>query len=533
MTKTSKQNSQLSQLLKKRWFKITAVILTIIIILYSVLSYYIDSKIAQKIMETEDVSCGQINFNLLLGNLELNNIEAVQPLKNTDQILIKSSKINIRGLSYWQYLRHNKVVANKVSFESLDVNVVNAEKGENPLPKEAVNREQKYSEVLIKTFEIKKGKLKTNNDRFEEVRLDSFSTRITQLQYFPNVDTAQVDWNTITFKGYDFLINEKSKNHSVAFESVALEANENLNIINAKLVPKRSKKEFIEPLTYRKDRIDVTIPSTHISRFSVKELFTERKFITDKIVMNGFDIEVFSNYSKPRCPTCFRSYFYEYLGKTDLKIGIDTILVKKSKVAYELSKADNRENGRLFWTDVYTSVYDVTNIKANKKASTKVDIIAKFMDKGKTKVTFSFPNLDATQDYTFTGTLDTFNLNEMNSFLNASNRINIENGEVNQLTFSGRGNLESSSGNIELRYKDLSLRFFKSDNSTRKLLTNLANSLIKNSNTKNSENLRQGKMFYERDNQKLFIENWIGTLKSGLYSTLLPDIMLPDELTTD
>jgi hypothetical protein len=518
---------------KNSWLKSGLVLFGIAIILVVLGNYFIEQKIAETIAKTNQLSYDEIDFNLLFGNLEITNITAAQTLLDTNLVDIKSSQINICGLSYWQYLRHNKIVARSLSFDDLVVNISDKKIDNTRIDGKSNNTLAEYSAVLIRTFQVKNGTININTKQFEKAGLNSFSTEISDLEYFPTADNSNLKWKNIAVHLDDLFLNEKKQNHSISMANIKLNTDKSLEIVDIKIIPKRSKEDFIKPLTYRKDRLDITIPKLRINNFSAREILTNKRFITDYIEIEKPTISVFSNYTKPRCPDCFKTYFYEYLAQTDFQISIDSIAIQDSKINYELLKVMNRETGSLYWTNVNTTIYDLTNIEARNKENTKVKITAQFMEQGDTKVNFTFPNYDRKKAYTFSASLDKLNLDNLNPFLNAYYRLNIEKGEFIQLKLNGSGNLQIASGEMILLYDNLAVKFYKSDNSERGFLTNLANGLLKERNGINNEKPRIAKMYAKRDKNKLFIENWVATLRTGLYSALLPNIMLQKELIPD
>jgi len=81
--------------------------------------------------------------------------------------------------------------------------------------------------------------------------------------------------------------------------------------------------------------------------------------------------------------------------------------------------------------------------------------------------------------------------------------------------------------------KGISVEYFlhPSYNLNNNFAEKIANSLIgKESNPAKENILRQGKIFFERDESKSFINNWWKAMQSGIKSTVLPNILLSEEL---
>lgn len=519
-------------LVKGSWRKKVAILLVLTACIFTGITYYTHSHVSQRIADSSGISCNEISINLLSGCIDLHDLEIVQDLKDAEQLTLRSTKAHIHGLSYWKYLRQNKVAVKNLVFENLDIEV-SPYLDENPtIPQEKTAESSPPSEIFIKSFQILDGRLNVKDNQFNKIEIDSFSTEVSAVQYFPERDSAQVEWGISEFWSNNLRINIKDKHYLLASDEIKLTTNKELSILNMEWQPKRNKENFTKSLSCRKPRLDIKLQSLNIYPFSVEEILFENRFRVSNIVIGNGDLEVFSDKTKEAC-TDHKMYFYEKLAETDLQIHVDSITIKKSKITFEELRHDDN-SGELTWNDVYASIYDLSNMPETQKSNTYVNIQANFVEESKLKVNFTFPNFSSVKNYKYDGTLDHIELTKLNRFLNFSNRLRIKTGELNQLTFKGEGNSKSSSGTMELLYKDLGVALLKKDGSRRKFLSKLSNVLINNRNNPDAKNeLRIGRMYSERNTEKSFISNWWMTLQSGMKSTILPNFLLPDELEVE
>ncbi|MFK7978412.1 MAG: hypothetical protein AB8G86_00395 [Saprospiraceae bacterium] len=519
---------------KNKWIKYT--LFTLIIIAFSgfLLSLYIKKNALEKITDIPGIACENVAFNPFSGCLELEQLSIQRPIgeKESEVLDLITTKVKIHGLSYWQYLKNDKVFVNEVLFADLAIKV-KANKEEMTVERDSQAKRNTPEEILVKKIRIENGQLAVQNEQFKQLQLDTFSTNIDNFQFLIKKDSQQINWSKFEFLSKQFLLNEQKSDNRLLASSIELTANNKLSIQDFRWQPKYSKSNYLDHHPYRKARLDVKIPSVEVFQFSLHDLLFKKSLKAQSIVAKDGALKIYTDKNKVACPDCLKTYHYEDFIDSELKIGIDSIQIKNSLIVLEELGAGKQKAGKLDWSKVYASIYNLTNhpAEALTKPTTVADIQAIFVDDGQVDLHFEFPNFDKNADYRFYGNLDRVKLKDINSFLVFSKRFRIKQGVVSKFAFNGRGNLQGASGEMKLRYKDLALQLLNKDRSPRKFLSKIANTLIGNKNNPNKdEKLRKGIMYFERDLQKSFISNWWRTMQTGIKSTMLPNILLPKEL---
>lgn len=485
-------------------------------------------KIKQVLTESSQISCSDFSLNLFTGCLDIDNLSIhIQP-KINGQLQVQSSKTHIHGLSYWKYFLADQLVIQDVIFEDVDIHF--ASTLDNKTLNDSTAQQPTIPEISIAEIQIHKGKLNWSKQDIQKISIDSFSTNIIDLTIQPDKDSIVTNWVSITGVAHQIKANDTKKNHNLFIQKTQLFNDKTLVISDFQLRPKRSKENFISPLPHRKARLDLQIPKISISPFSTKSLFLKKSFITQSITLeNGF-LNVFIDQRKSACQTCTKTYFYEHLAMSEIPIQIDSLLVKNSSITLE-EMGQNNEIGTLKWHDIYAHISDLTNKPETQKSHTHVQVQSDFINDSHVELNFKFPNFNTQKAYYFDGRIDRIDLKKLNQFLTFSKRLQIKDGEMSALTFTGKGDLSSSDGTMKFKYKDLDIALLKDDKSTRKIFSKLVNTLIRNKNNPDENNvLRTGKMYSERRTEKSFLFNWWTTILSGIKSTVLKNIVLPEEL---
>jgi len=515
--------------------KYLLITIAFILLLVFVMSTYIKSQALEKLTDVEGISCKNLDINLFTGCLELESLGITRPLGDTktEKVKLFTNTAYLHGLSYWQYWKNNRI-----NFDNLIIGDLVIEISPNDTMNVKVDTTQQagestIEEISIDHIDLQKGKFALKNADFKAINLDSFVAKIEKFQFFTKRDSQQIVWKKVAFSGQQFLLDGQKSDNQLLVDKIALTNEKTMKLQDFRWKPKYSKTNYLNPYQYTKARIDAHIPSIELRQFPLDDLIFQQQFKAQSITTQNGILKIYSDRNKPQCTDCPKNYHYEGLIASELRLDIDSISIKNSTIFLEELGEGKTKAGHLDWSKVYASIYNLTNNQTKSKShpNTVADIQAVFVDEGNVELHFEFPNFNKNGDYTFHGGLDKVDLKEINTFLVFSKQFRIKQGKVTSFAFEGSGNSQSASGDMELRYKNLELELLKRDRSSRTFLSKVVNVLIgKENNPDEEKGIRKGKMYFERDKNKSFIGNWWRTLQTGIQSTMLPNILLPDEL---
>ncbi len=213
-----------------------------------------------------------------------------------------------------------------------------------------------------------------------------------------------------------------------------------------------------------------------------------------------------------------KDMFSKKLRDMDFKLRIDQINLKNSYLSYEEESLD-KNTGKIYFTDINALIRNVNSgYKASSLPDVSVDFKSKFMYSANLSALWKFNVLSPDDKFTVKGRLSGLPADKVNMFIKPYLRVSAD-GMFDEVVFNYRGNNDRGNGTFGMNYKDLNLTIYKKDGTTeKKLLTNLANFVVKSSqDSLTTGNIKE----VERSKDKSFFNFlWKMTL-SGLKSALL------------
>lgn len=518
---------------KRKWLKIVLTVAAVLGITVVILSAILQNLVSERFKRIDNLSFKKIETSLLSGCLDIHEFEVQHFNDNLHPISVKSSIGHIHGFNYWKYFRNDQVIIKKILLEELQIESLDSLKQDTQSIQNNTSLKNSFTHISVGEFQITNGKINLKTKTGNHLIIDSLSTTLDEITYTPSPDSAKLHWNTTILNGHQIKINNEDFNNYLTIENLHVSIDNEVDVTNLRWIPKRGKLDFIEPLPYRKARTDILIPHINISSFSLSDYILNNRIISPAITVSDATFDVFVNKTKAFCPDCQKEYFYEELTKINCKIDVDSIFVKNSKVFLEEKTIEDVKPGQLDWSNVYASIYNLSNINTD-KPYTSMDMKADFINTTEVKLHLRFPNIDPQKDYHFSGNMGAVNLNEFNRFLIFANQVRIKSGDLESLSFEGRGNLKVATGEMKMVYNNLKIEMLDKTQDKKTIMTGLANLFVRNKNNPDNKNeLRVGKIYSERSTNKPFISNWWYAIRSGAQSSVLKNSRLPEELEVD
>ena len=130
------------------------------------------------------------------------------------------------------------------------------------------------------------------------------------------------------------------------------------------------------------------------------------------------------------------------------------------------------------------------------------------------------------RDYSARGRLGAYDLSRVNPLMRVAADAIIETGHIQELTYESWMRRDTIRGEMSLLYRDLDLKVVGGGAWIKNLLSGV---VVKNENRR-GEDYRPGRIYHEHDPTKSFFNSYWKALVSGMRSSALSDIALPDEL---
>ncbi|WP_281615578.1 hypothetical protein [Flammeovirga sp. SubArs3] len=363
-----------------------------------------------------------------------------------------------------------------------------------------------------------------------------------------NEETMQTDNQYIQIENIDASLGKNNVMlgngmYSIAFDSLNFNTHyENIYLKNFGLIPAYSKKDFGVYNEFQTDRIEISIPDLLFRGFHIQEFL-----YGDTLHLNGLEVDQLSlsayrDKSVPIDP--FKKdpkMPHEIFEDVPMIFSLDTVTITDSSIDYEEFKGDigdsrvatdstGGKSGQFQLNDFTGQIFNITNDTAKlvKQPFTEMFVKGTLMDQGgELKMYFRIPPLDSLGTYYYEGQVGEMDLIKLNPLIERLELVKVKDGHLKRMYFKVLANDSIALGNMQFRYKNLEVDVLKDkEKKTGELKRNaffssVANLLIREENPR-FPSMKQGHIYFERNQKKFIFNYWVKTVLSGIASTLSP-----------
>jgi len=531
------------------WKKLIIVIVVFIGLIIG-LNIFLKSKIESQIqktgqrfskMEYSDLEVGFLNGKIQLKELivdwKADSLLGKHNLEKNIGLIAKSAAVD--GLSWWDLLFKNNVSIDELKLEEPKVSIFKKNIGDDSFKKLFSNQEKNKGGKEIPLFKIENIKIINGHfqsfvDNMKLIGLDSLQLTVNGLNFDKNnknhpLKIADLDWSL-----RNLFYQKIGGLHTLKIGNIAgNKQNNNLIIKELKLIPLASKKQFSKYIEYKEARLDLQVSKISTTEFHWDSLLFSQKLLTDKMTIDRFKFLIFDDKNVPRCKTCYKPFPQEVLLKSNLPISVDSLFVMDGFIEYEHLVPEHTKAGKISFENIQATLININNIPEKIKEIPTTTLFAQtdVEGVGRLDLITDFHLTDNLYRFSYRGDLRNFDLTTINSMVEFSARVSIKHGTVKQLTFEGEGNNKMGRGEMDFVYENLDISLLTEDYQVgKKLLSGLVNGLLIKNNNPGKKGYRKGKMYAERLKNRAIFHLWWQSILSGMKSTMLPKVLLKDEL---
>jgi hypothetical protein len=303
-----------------------------------------------------------------------------------------------------------------------------------------------------------------------------------------------------------------------------------IGLHNVQVIPKYSKVEFGKAFGKQTDRFDIIVNKLDLVGIGIDELLLENKIEISKIVLTGVDVNIYRDKNIPFDTTKFPPLPHQALGKIKEYIDIGKVELKKSKLLYEELLPDAEVAGRVPISNLYGTIYNVTNsvevIKKN--GPMQWELQGNLFDAGLLSLIVVFPKDMTESSFTFRGGLTEMEMAVFNEYTRQNLHLEITRGRIDSMIYRVNAGSDYSTGVMTMAYKDLKLKVLKklTEESEKKrgFLSSLANMVVHSNNPhKKSEGPPvSSEIFFVPDKHKAIINYMVKSLINGMIGSFVP-----------
>lgn len=505
----------------------------------------VENKIQKAGQQFSKLNYEELNVGLFSGKIQLKQVElnwkaTAATENNLDKNLaLTATSASVLGLSWWNLLVNNQIKIKEVRLENPDLSFFQLNATESIFKelftkKENNNVVKENIAVGIDKIKILNGSMQGFNDSLRWVGFDSLDLELSGFNFDKEAKIPVFIYKDLDWQLHNFYFQEKDGLHALQLETVKGSNKNNTLIINKlHLKPLISKRQFSDYLEYKTARLDLKIPSLTVSDFQWDSLLLFKTLRMEKLVISDPALFIFDDKNVPRCPNCYKAFPQEVLLKSKLPILVDSVIINNGFIEYEHLVPEHTRIGKIAFENLQATLVNVTNISEKITESPTATLYAQtdVEGDGRLYLTADFHLTDPQYRFTYEGNLQNMDLVKINSMIEFSARVSIKKGQIQHLIFKGEGDNIDGSGTMDFAYENLDIALLTEDYQIgKKLLSQLINDLLIRNNNPNKKDYRNGKMYAERLKNRSIFNLWWQSILSGMKSTMLPKLILPDEL---
>jgi len=559
----------MSKSTSKKVLKITGIIIGVILLIAVGVLLYVNhnaSKIADDLVQKNfkksdlskvyDMDYEDLNVNILSGNLKLTNFklspkpgfyEASDSLRFANPMLVDASipKLTINGLNIGTDLDFSNLKLESLFIDRPTIKFIHhLSKAETEKVKKAYSNTVEDTAAKSPTLQqLKVGKFKLNKGDFVlynhldkltvfeagEVNVDLAGVVIRPGHIIETILQEKFDDASVQVK--DIYYPLENGFYDIRCGKVDLKLMEDgIDLYDIAVVPKYSKAEFGKAFGKQTDRLDITIDKLEIIKISINKLLLENKITISKIVVSGANADLYRDKNIPFDTTKYPPLPNQMLGQMKQYIDIGKIEIKKSKLVYEEFVPKATVVGKVPITNMYGTIYNVTNSTEliRKNGPMKWDARGMLFDEALLTLIVDFPaDLDAFC-FTFHGGLEEINMTAFNLYTKPNLHLEIKEGIIDSMAYNANAGSDYSTGSMTMAYNGVRievLKDFTEENEKKKgFLSSLANMVIRSNNPhKKSEGPAEpAEIFFVPDKHKAIINYMVKSLINGIIGSLVP-----------
>lgn len=277
--------------------------------------------------------------------------------------------------------------------------------------------------------------------------------------------------------------------------------------------------EFAHRAGKQIDVFDLSIDSILITGFPLTGL-TDSIIEATAIEVHGASLHIFRDRRMPFIKDHQEPLPVKVLQELPYAVSVGSIDIKDATIVYEEFPEEGNKSGTIVFGDVDAHFSGINNREDTFNSFINLDVNAMFMDSGLLKAKFAFP-MNPGNKYYAEGTLDNFDLKNLNPTMEHLAMVRIESGKMHTMAFNFDYDNDIATGSVLLLYEDMEMTVLKEKESkavANKVKTFFLNVLFAKRNKEDEVRLakRNGTIDFERDKKRSIFNYWWKSLATGI-----------------
>ncbi len=480
---------------------------------FSYEKFLISGKDVQYISETQNVALQAFAVNQ--NSLNLQKIVLKPTVSTSSKTLadVSADKIAMK-INEWKFINNKlKLNAENAFIKGLSGNIITPE---NP-QKKSNNFDKIVFPLTVKNIQV----LSPNFSMGKASGSRTFQNLVLKVENFEiNEATAK---QKVPFKTGKFSVTTRNFSHRVN-QFYTMNAglvkmnNGSLQINNFSLKPSVSRSQFIKMIPTERDLYTVSISQIN-AKGDWGLLSDEKHLYAPQVTVNNMYANVFRS-KIPADNPAVKPFFSEHLRKIKFPMIIQNLDIKNSVFEYEEDSKESIGSGKLTFGNFNANIKNINSGKsAGKPTQISIAIRSLFMNASPLLVNWNLDTAKKNDAFTISGNVSNLPASRINPFIEPYLKVKATSGDIQQLFFDFKGTAAGLNGIFKMKHKDLKIALLNETGEKKKVLTAIANMLVKTDSGHFPESVSVDDV--KRDYSKSFFNLFWKGLQEGLKKTLI------------
>lgn len=355
---------------------------------------------------------------------------------------------------------------------------------------------------------------------FKDVQLKSFNLNIESLNIQKSIDTLIYHFDNFNTGMKDLDILTKDSVFQITAQSIDLSYREkSLKLSHLSFKPNINRASLQKRYNYLIPQFSGTVGAMNMLIINFDSLIYQNKLFADTINLDKVEASVYKDKTK----SIDKNNFPEYPGQMISHIPIPLLIKHIKATNINIVNIERKTDGNTAKINIQRGTLvakNFTNMDTDKMLMVNAE--ATFESKAHFSLKLGFDYLKP--QFSFSGTVDKFNMPDLNLFFQAYLPATFKKGKSDGITFSGIANRTNATGEMKFLFHDLDIDLQLSDKAKwqNSIITFAANTyLINNNPAKAGQPPRVVQFSADRDINKGFINIILKSFFSGMKETMI------------
>jgi hypothetical protein len=319
----------------------------------------------------------------------------------------------------------------------------------------------------------------------KHVNLQNYSLKIDSLEIQKTLDTLIFHFNDLNTGLNALEIQTADSIYHASLRTAHLSyRDKSINMTGLSFKPNVSEETLQKKYKYQHTTFSGTVGTLKLININFDSLIRLRKIFVDEVLLD----ELTASLSKDKTKPMDKNRMPVYLGQTVTAIPLSLLIKHVKATNVHLINVERKPDSSYAKVNIRRGTLEARNItNLSSKHSLILNADAYIEDKAHVTLTLKFNYLKP--QFSFDGIVEKFNLPELNALIMAYTPAKINDGKLDEMTFSGVAERTSASGTLKFLYHDLEVDLELQEKAKWKssVIAFTANSVLNSSNPGSSK----------------------------------------------